>query len=71
MAAERLRRRVYFMLFLHCTIRTSKKQDQLCVVKVKSTVFTCYKNMKNALSSFSPVLIYVSISLILAHIQLR
>ena len=26
--------------------------------------------MKNALSSFSPALIYVSISLILAHIQL-
>ena len=59
------------MLFWHCTIRTWKKQDPLCVVKVKFHVFICYKNMKSALSSFSPALIYVSISLILAHIQLR
>ena len=70
MAAERLRRRIYLILFWHCTIRTSKKQDRLCVVKVKFHVFTCSKNMKSALSSFSPALIYVSISLILAHIQL-
>ena len=59
------------MLFWHCTIRTSKKQDHLRVVKVKFTVFTCYKSMKKALSSFSPALIYVSTSLVLAHIQLR
>ena len=59
------------MLFLHCTIRTSKKQDQLCVVKIKFNVFKCYKNMTNALSSLSPALISASISIILAHIQLR
>ena len=41
------------MLFWHCTMRTSKKQDRLCVVKVKFHLFTCYKNMKSALSSFS------------------
>ena len=62
--------RIYLILFWHCTIRTSKKQDRLCVVKVKFHVFICSKNMKSALSSFSPALIYVSISLILAHIQL-
>ena len=59
------------MLFWHCKIRTLKKQDRLCVVKVKFHVFTCCKTMKSALRSFSPVLIYVSISLILAHVQLR
>ena len=48
-----------------------EKQDRLCVVKVKFHVFTCSKNMNSALSSFSPALIYVSISLILANIQLR
>ena len=67
------KKRVYLMPFWRCTIRTSKKKDWLCVVKVKFHVFTGYKNMKNALliSSFSPALIYVSISLILAYIQLR
>ena len=64
MAAERLRRRIYLILFWHCTTRTSKKQDRLCVVKVKFHVFKSSKNMKSALSSFSPALIYVSISLI-------
>ena len=48
------------MLFWDCTIRSSKKQDRLCVVKVEFHVFTCYKHMKSAL-----------ISLILAYIQLR
>ena len=45
MAAERLRRRIYLILYWHCTTRTSKKQDRLCVVKVKFHVFTYSKNM--------------------------
>ena len=32
------------MLFWHCTMRTSKKQDRLCIIKVKFHVFTGYKN---------------------------
>ena len=48
---QRLKRRVYLMLFWHCIIRTLKTQDRPWVIKVKFHVFTCYKNMKSALSS--------------------
>ena len=53
------KKRVYLMPFWRCTIRTSKKKDWLCVVKVKFHVYTGYKNMKSALliSSFSPALV--------------
>ena len=50
----RLRKRVYLMSFWHFTLRIRKKQYRLWVVKVKFHVFTCSKNMKSALSSFSP-----------------
>ena len=40
------------MLFWHCTIRTWKKQDPLCVVKVKFHVFICYKKYEERTEQF-------------------
>ena len=39
------------MLFWHCTIRISKKQDRLCVTYVKFYVFTSYSERSDFIIS--------------------